>query len=1099
MRIHVLCLCVSLLALAACSDGAAEGAADMGDARLDTGLGDGGASDAPDAGRADLPRGDAPSDLTDARGEVGATDADAGRAADLMPDQGSVEVAQAQLLAVPESERWQLPALDGPAYVVRTEAGVPHVYAQSRDDMARVLGFTVARDRFFIMDLQRRLGLGTVSALLGDMALATDLESRTTGIAFVAERVLDGLTPADAAYFDAFAAGVNAYIDQVAAGTLPPPSEFVFAAPLLGASRPADVMQPFDRASLAAMVAVVVYQTTFETGDVDREANARALPGLFPEGPLAELRRRGAAADIWDRLEALFPFASAPGFGLYEGDELVTPGAAKRRAVAPAAARPNTRRPLPAPLAERAGQTLARLKRRLLRDELGAFGSNAWAVAGSHTRDGAALVAGDGHLSLAVPPLMYQIGLDTTVFGGGDLHQAGLLLTGLPVLAVGTNGQVAWSQVNPVFDITDWYVEELRLDAAGRPADSRFQGDWRPLVAIEEVYDIADVPALDSVGRQETWTRWTTFDGRALFDIEGRALAAGEAPGPGESVANLLGTRIVPGDQDGDGIVSAISFDYVAFDITGYVQTLERFGRARDVREYRELTRGLVGNALFTAAADAAGNVLYSSYQAVPCRGYLPRGADGAFVPGADPTQLLDGTTYGGFHVPTGPDGLVDEAPGQSDPYQCVVPFDETPQAINPTAGFVVTANNQPAPIQDDGRIDNEPHYLGGPWASPRADSIAGALQAAVAAGTADVAAMAAVQAHHRSRLGELFTPSLLDTVARAQQLVLAAPGSLPAHEQRLLDLYEPAQTLIDEAAERLAEWATLGCETPSGVETFYHAPSARDLRDAVATQIFNAWLPRAIQGTFSDEPMDVVWRFGGSLTRIWALRRFLAGRGAANPDHLASFNPDTGESAFFDVLTTPEIERSDEILLAALGDALAFLRGPASGAGKGGFGTDDMSAWLWGLRHQVRFESLLGDFLDASDPLFGQLIRQFSITTRQIPLATELPVGDPRRGLTWFPRGGDNYTVDAANPGFSGTDFTYGSGPVMRMVIALKDGRVTGQNIIPGGQSGLTDSPHFADQARLWLANEALPLRFHVEDVVAGAVGREVFVPAGR
>jgi acyl-homoserine lactone acylase PvdQ len=57
-----------------------------------------------------------------------------------------------------------------------------------------------------------------------------------------------------------------------------------------------------------------------------------------------------------------------------------------------------------------------------------------------------------------------------------------------------------------------------------------------------------------------------------------------------------------------------------------------------------------------------------------------------------------------------------------------------------------------------------------------------------------------------------------------------------------------------------------------------------------------------------------------------------------------------------------------------------------------------------------------------------------------------------------------------------------------------LKDGEVSGQNIIPGGQSGLTDSPFFSDQAELWLANEAYPIRFKVEDVVAGATGREVY-----
>jgi acyl-homoserine lactone acylase PvdQ len=153
------------------------------------------------------------------------------------------------------------------------------------------------------------------------------------------------------------------------------------------------------------------------------------------------------------------------------------------------------------------------------------------------------------------------------------------------------------------------------------------------------------------------------------------------------------------------------------------------------------------------------------------------------------------------------------------------------------------------------------------------------------------------------------------------------------------------------------------------------------------------------------------------------------------------------------------------------------------------------MDAWLWGLRHQVRFESLLNEFL-GDDPRFEVFTSVFAIDTRVLPLAPSLPEGDPRADLRWFPRPGDNWGVDAANPGFSGTDFTYGDGPVMRMVFALGPEGLEGVNVITGGQSGLVDSPFFADQAALWLGNEAIPLRFEVDDVAAGATGREVLRP---
>jgi hypothetical protein len=212
------------------------------------------------------------------------------------------------------------------------------------------------------------------------------------------------------------------------------------------------------------------------------------------------------------------------------------------------------------------------------------------------------------------------------------------------------------------------------------------------------------------------------------------------------------------------------------------------------------------------------------------------------------------------------------------------------------------------------------------------------------------------------------------------------------------------------------------------------------------------------------------------------------------NSTNLQSYNATTEESIFFDRLGTAPVERSEEVILTALGESLDFLSGAPTGPAEGGFGTDDMSAWIWGLRHQVRFESLLADFLEGTD--FGDLLDAFSITTDTLPLAENLSQDDPRAALKWFPRPGDNFAVDAANPGFSGERFTHGSGPVMRMVIALKDGEVFGQNIIPGGQSGLNNSPYFADQAALWLANDTVPFRYYPAQVAEGAIGRAFFVP---
>jgi acyl-homoserine lactone acylase PvdQ len=319
-------------------------------------------------------------------------------------------------------------------------------------------------------------------------------------------------------------------------------------------------------------------------------------------------------------------------------------------------------------------------------------------------------------------------------------------------------------------------------------------------------------------------------------------------------------------------------------------------------------------------------------------------------------------------------------------------------------------------------------------------------------------------------------------------------PGSADA---RLAAAFTADRTAMEDVETRLRAWMAAGHPTPSGVETFYSTPAAGDAASAVATMIFHAWFTRFVRETLDDEGLSsaLSWAVTGDTFRMQTFTLLVEGRGAANPRMLGSWDPMREESVFFDDVTTPDVETSHEIAIRSLASALAFLRSAPTEPGVGGFGSDDPNEWIWGLRHGVRFDSLLADFI-GDDPMFSFLVEQFSITPDRIPLAPGLAAGDPRFGLTFFPRPGDQFDVDAANPGMSGERFTHGSGPVFRMVIRLGPDGVSGVNVLPGGQSGLTDSEHFDDQARLWLANETLPLRFTPEEVVAGASGRETLLP---
>jgi len=442
--------------------------------------------------------------------------------------------------------------------------------------------------------------------------------------------------------------------------------------------------------------------------------------------------------------------------------------------------------------------------------------------------------------------------------------------------------------------------------------------------------------------------------------------------------------------------------------------------------------------------------------------------------------------------------GRVDEvAAAAAPPNGRVVPFDQWPAALNPGRQYVLHANNDPGNIATDNDLFNDPYYIGGPWIEGyRGARIATRLEAAIASNTADMAEMARIQGDHHSNLGEEWIPVLLDTIRTAR---MAAAGSPTAGtpEARMAARWMAAQADYEEVERRIIAWRDGGLETPSGVETFYAPLLPGDAEKSVATTIFHAWISAYFQGVMDDEriPGNLSPAVTGDTFRTGTMQLLERGRGASNPLALGSFNPATNESVFFDDVTTSEVESSREMGLRALDRALAYLRSAPTGPGAGGFGNSDWDTWRWGYRHMVRFDSLIGDAL-GRDPAFDALLSQFTITPSMLPLMPDLEASDPRASLPHFPRPGDHLEIDAANPGFGLDDWTHGSGPVFRMVIALSPEGVRGRNILPGGQSGFPRDPHFNDQTRLWLANETLPMRYLPSEVAEGAISLERFVP---
>ncbi|MFI5239045.1 MAG: penicillin acylase family protein, partial [Gemmatimonadales bacterium] len=110
-----------------------------------------------------------------------------------------------------------IPGLSGPVDVRYDARGVPHIFATTEEDVYRALGYVVARDRLFQLDIQTRAASGRLTELIGPRALALDETPRMMGMPRAAERKFAALDPDGTSrrIMEAYADGVNAYIDAL--------------------------------------------------------------------------------------------------------------------------------------------------------------------------------------------------------------------------------------------------------------------------------------------------------------------------------------------------------------------------------------------------------------------------------------------------------------------------------------------------------------------------------------------------------------------------------------------------------------------------------------------------------------------------------------------------------------------------------------------------------------------------------------------------------------------------------------------------------------------------------------------------------------------
>jgi penicillin amidase len=98
--------------------------------------------------------------------------------------------------------------------VVRDSLDVPHILASNLDDVLFAQGYVTASERLWQMDSLRRLAAGDLAEVIGPGVLPVDREARRLRMRRMAEEIYTTLPPADRTAFNAYARGVNHFINS---------------------------------------------------------------------------------------------------------------------------------------------------------------------------------------------------------------------------------------------------------------------------------------------------------------------------------------------------------------------------------------------------------------------------------------------------------------------------------------------------------------------------------------------------------------------------------------------------------------------------------------------------------------------------------------------------------------------------------------------------------------------------------------------------------------------------------------------------------------------------------------------------------------------
>ena len=318
--------------------------------------------------------------------------------------------------------------LEGTVEVFRDSYGIPHVRAESIADAYFGQGFVTAQDRLWQMEFDRLRGSGRWAEVVGISAIDQDKTVRKFGLTHSARQDYNELNKQTQSIFQAYASGVNAFIQTTKA--LPPEYNLCNFQP--------ETWEPWH--------GLIIYKIR------------HILMGVFE-------------SKLWryKLLMEIGPSKTADLFPQYrESDFLILPPGQRYSTGLHT-------------LAEDLEKAMSALNTNHESDS----GSNSWVISGSHTETGFPILAGDSHRALDTPNVYYQNHIMCP-----DFNVIGLSFPGIPAFPhFGHNASVAWSVTHTFADYQDIYLEEFDHEHSNL---YRTDTGWKEVSKSEEIINIRD-------------------------------------------------------------------------------------------------------------------------------------------------------------------------------------------------------------------------------------------------------------------------------------------------------------------------------------------------------------------------------------------------------------------------------------------------------------------------------------------------------------------------------------------------------------------------------------------------------------------------------